>query len=98
MKWTRYIFVSQLLLVFVCAAKINAQTPAVKSNRNRPDAETKSAQNLMLENFILLAHTAPPEVAADVLLSLVATQPAITNTRKKELIEDAFRFALNRYS
>jgi hypothetical protein len=92
MKWTRYIFLSQLLAAFVCVAAINAQTPAANSNKTS-DADNKSAQNLKLENLILLGHTAPPEVAADVLLSLVATQPAITNARKKELIEDAFRFA-----
>jgi hypothetical protein len=88
----RYVLGS-LLLAFACVAPVSAQTPSANSNKNSPADETKSAQNLKIENVVLLAHTAPPEVAADVLLTLAATQTTITRARKKELIEDAFRFA-----
>jgi hypothetical protein len=87
----RYIFVS-LFLIFACVSKISAQTLPADSKKTPASAETKSAQDLKIENLILLGHTAPPEVAADLLLTL-AIQPTIAKARKKELIEDAFRFA-----
>ena len=90
-RFILYIFLSQLLLAFICL-EMNAQTPT-PSLKTSANTETKSDSNLKLENLILLAHTAPPEVAADVLLTLAMTQPAITKTRKQELIEDAFRVA-----
>jgi len=87
----RNVFV--LLGAFVCVAQVEAQTAPANSKKRPPDAEIKSTEDLKIENLILLAHTAPPEVAADVLLSISTTQPALTKTRKQELIEDAFRFA-----
>jgi hypothetical protein len=82
-----------LLLAHVCVGKIYAQTPPANSPQTSPRAEAKSAQDLKIENLVLLGHTAPPEVAADLLLTLAATQPTITKARKKELLEDAFRVA-----
>jgi hypothetical protein len=93
-RYNRCAFVS-LFLTFACVAMVNAQTPSANSNKTSPNAETKSTQTLKIENLILLGHTAPPEVAADLLLTMAATQSAITKARKKELIEDAFRFAGN---
>ena len=82
-----------LVLAFVCITALRAQTPSANSNKPVAGDETKSAQNLKIENLALLAHTTPPEIAADVLLTLAKTQSTITRARKKELIEDAFRFA-----
>ncbi|HEX3086825.1 MAG TPA: hypothetical protein VHP99_19965 [Pyrinomonadaceae bacterium] len=82
-----------LLLALVCVGKIYAQTPPANSPQTSPRAEAKSAQDLKIENLVLLGHTAPPEVAADLLLTLAATQPTITKAQKKELLEDAFRVA-----
>jgi hypothetical protein len=82
-------------LAVVCLTKISAQTPPANSKRTSNKAETKSSENLKIENLVLLGQAAPPEVAADILLTIVATQAAITRVRKQELIEDAFRFAGN---
>jgi len=72
---------------------LSAQTLPASSAKKPAQVETKSAQELKIENLILIAHTAPPEVAADILLTLSASTPTFTKDRKKELIEDAFRFA-----
>jgi hypothetical protein len=90
-----YILVAQVFLAFACVMKINAQTPQANSRKAAVEAETRSADSLKIENLILLANAAPPEVAADLLLTVVATQTALTKVRRQELIEEAFRFAGN---
>jgi len=90
----RYISLA-LLAAFACIAKTSAQTPPANSNKTTTSAAAKSALNLKIDNLILLGHTAPPEVAADLLLTVAATQSSLTKARKQELVEDAFRFAGN---
>jgi len=94
-----YRIIREIVLALLCATNAFAQTAPADSSKTSPDVTSKSAENLKsvenlkIENLVLLGQAAPPEVAADVLLTLVATQPAITKTRKQELIEEAFRFA-----
>jgi hypothetical protein len=83
--------------MFLCTgwSMLSAQTLPANAAKKPAEAEIKSAQDLKLDNLILIAHTAPPEAAADILLNLAATTATFTKDRKKELIEDAFRFAGN---
>ena len=92
---TSKIIVCQILLALVCLAHVRAQTPAANSKKASTEPESKSAEQLKIENLVLLGQSAPPEVAADLLLTVATTQGAITKVRKQELIEEAFRFAGN---
>jgi len=73
------------------------QSPSTKTqkNLNRANAEDAVAteQRIRTDNLIVLGETAPPEVAADVLLTVASSSLIPDKERKVQLIEQAFRSA-----
>jgi hypothetical protein len=74
------------------------QSPATKNqkNLNRGNAENGDAaeQRIRIDNLIVLGESAPPEVAADLFLTLASSSLIPDRERKIQLIEQAFRRAV----
>lgn len=73
------------------------QSPATKNQKNLNSANAEDAaateQRLRIDNLIILGGSAPPEVAADLLLAVASSSLITDKERKIQLIEQAFRSA-----
>lgn len=63
--------------------------------QQRSSVRTTQRRPVEIENFISNARTAPPEAAADLLIRLAESDRITDRAWKRELLEEAFRFAAN---
>jgi len=75
------------------AQQSTSNKPAKTSTARDGDAKKSAELNLRLDRLIQLARSASPEVAADVLLTIVSSKLVAEKKTKIDLIEDALRLA-----
>src|SRR6185503_20673514 len=85
------IFFGLILDVIVSAQKTGTRPQAASSKDAAPTLSTKRPPEIL--NLITVVQAAPPEFAADMLITIADSSKVTDDDWKKELLREAFRVA-----